>query len=680
MTEDSILQILDASQDQPATRFSDLVEMLETQSKIYGSRKMFCFLEDGENESDSKSFTEIQRSAKALAVELSKSANAGDRVLLLFPAGIDFVAGLFGCFYSGLVAVPAYPPRKNRSFRRFEAIVRNCDPKVILTTRKIYHDIQKNYKDEDILVNANYVVYEDVDPGNAGQWKKPEITPQSLALLQYTSGSTGTPDGVMLTHRNILVNSAFIQKAFGHTDRSVGVNWLPPYHDMGLIGVLIQPIYVGFFNVIMPPSAFLLRPVNWLKAIGKYKATTAGGPNFALEHCVDRIKPEDKDTVDLTSVRPLFCGAEPVRKNTLERFTDFFKDHGMTADKIYPCYGLAESVLIVTGGDLMAKPVYCFVDEEGLKKGKVVIVEPSSPGARSQVGCGFPMAGTKVVISNSAGDICKRGQIGEICVSGPSVAAGYWGDPIATNEVFGAFLNGSDGPYLRTGDLGFIEDGHLFITGRIKDLVIIRGQNFYPHDLEATVEASHEVVAPASAMAFMVDEQDNEKLALVAEVKRSALKEPNMDHVIEAIRHAITEVHGLQPGLIVLTRPGSVPKTSSGKNQRFECRKMLIEGTLDEITRWEAKASDTLVPLLMISEESIQQWIKLWMAKELNIDPLIIDIDKPVTAYGLDSMKAVLLANDAGEAFNIEWPLEIFLEITTIRKITETGMNILKDK
>jgi acyl-CoA synthetase (AMP-forming)/AMP-acid ligase II len=269
----------------------------------------------------------MNRMVKAVAATLGSRYHKGDRALMLFPSGIEFIVSLFGCFYSGIIGVPAYPPRKNRLFERFESIVNDCKPALILTTRKIREDILKNFSEEACLLGMEFIVYEEREPEMASQYKEAVIDPEDLALLQYTSGSTGTPNGVMVSHANMVSNSEFIKQAFGHDENSFGVNWLPGFHDMGLIGALLQPPYLGATNAIIPPNAFLLKPMNWLRAISEYRATTAGGPNFALDFCVDRMKPEELEGVDLSTVRPFYCGAEPIHPESFTKFTQAFSGY-----------------------------------------------------------------------------------------------------------------------------------------------------------------------------------------------------------------------------------------------------------------------------------------------------------------------------------------------------------------
>jgi acyl-CoA synthetase (AMP-forming)/AMP-acid ligase II/acyl carrier protein len=684
--QDGKHQILNSTQGELLTGKESLVEIFEKNCALTPDKVVYYFLEDGLEETSRVTYGEMNRSVKSVASALQSRCRQGDRTLLLFPAGIEFIVSLFGCFYAGIIGVPAYPPRKNRLFQRFEAIVNDCAPSLILTTAKIREDILKNFSSESCLRGLNILVYEEIGSGTESLWANPHLGPDDLALLQYTSGSTGTPNGVMISQGNLVQNSVFIRRAFGHTEQLQGVNWLPGFHDMGLIGALIQPAFVGGSNAIIPPNSFLLRPMNWLKAISKYRATTAGGPNFALDFCVDRMKPEELEGLDLSSVRPFFCGAEPVRKETLERFAAAFKPFGFHENQFYPCYGLAESVLIVTGGDLDEEPVYCTVDGREMGNGNVVIVPEDHPEAKTFVSCGYPWQNTTVaIVDPSSYTVNPSSLVGEIWVSGPSVAQGYWNKPEETERTFRAYLaDTGEGPFLRTGDLGFIHEGHLYITGRIKDLIIIRGMNHYPHDIEQTAATTHEALQPGTIAAFSVDEAGEERLVLVCEIRRTHLRDLDAEHVFDALRREVAETHQLQVHAIALIRTGTLPKTSSGKIQRLTAKKEYQEHELELLASWKAEIQPLAVgrwPLAVgrsrPTANQIQNWLINWMERELKIPGSRIDITKPVAAYGLDSMKAVILARDAEDYFGVEWPLELFLEETTVQNLARQGKDLL---
>ena len=410
----------------------------------------------------------------------------------------------------------------------------------------------------------------------------------TLAFLQYTSGSTGVPKGVVLTHANLMHNSASIAYAFEHTRSGSGVFWLPSYHDMGLIGGILQPLYIGQANVLLSPMSFLQKPFRWLQAISRYRCTISGGPNFAYDLCVSKISPEQRATLDLSNWRLAFNGAEPVRAETIDRFTEYFEPCGFRREAFYPCYGMAEATLIITGGFKSAPPVCRSFDGEALEKNQVLDALGDEAGARELVGCGANLLDQQLVIADphtltrAAAD-----QVGEVWISGPSVAQGYWNRPEETAHTFQAYLqDGGDGPFLRTGDLGFLQDGELFICGRLKDLIIIRGRNYYPHDIERSVGASHSRLRAGQGAAFSVEVDSRERLAVVYEVERRQQRE--LEPVIEAIRREVATEFELPVEAIVLIKAGSIPKTSSGKIQRYACRQGFLEGSLETIAQWRS--------------------------------------------------------------------------------------------
>jgi acyl-CoA synthetase (AMP-forming)/AMP-acid ligase II len=426
--------------------------------------------------------------------------------MLLYPPGLDFIATFFGCQYAAVVAVPAYPPRMNRAPTGIQAIAADAGATVALTSDAVLERIGPLIDRTADLNALRWLSTDGPERGYEREWRRPEITGDTLAFLQYTSGSTGTPKGVMLSHSNLLHNSALIAYAFEHTRSSSGVFWLPSYHDMGLIGGILQPLYVGRPNVLMPPMAFIQKPFRWLQAISRYRGTTSGGPDFAFDLCVRKITPSERATLDLSSWTVAFSGAEPVRAETLDRFAGTFAPCGFRPEAFYPCYGLAEATLLVSGGYKTAPPIVCWFDGKSLEADRVVPIAAGADGARALVGCGQSMPDQQTVIADpNRLTRMPAGRVGEVWVSGPSVAQGYWQRSDETEQTFRAYLQDTgEGPFLRTGDLGFTHDGELFVTGRLKDLVIVRGRNHYPQDIEATVARSYAGLRAGWAAAFTV--------------------------------------------------------------------------------------------------------------------------------------------------------------------------------
>ena len=576
-----------------------IVDLLRQRAAYRPHDRAFTFLVDGEQEELNITYAELDRKARTLGAWLQASGMSGKRVLLLFPSGLDFIAAFMGCLYGGAIAVPAYPPRKNRSVERIEAIAADADASVALTTRDVLDRFDALRAGAPSLARILWKVDAELEPDWAERWERPEIDGETLAFLQYTSGSTGTPKGVMLSHSNLLHNSLRIMQAFEITRSQSGVFWLPSFHDMGLIGGILVPLYGGKFNVLMSPVAFLQKPLRWLQAISKYRATISGGPNFAYELCVRKISPEQRRELDLSSWSLAFNGAEPVRPETIDAFSEAFAPCGFRREAFFPCYGLAESTLMVTGGMKFEPPVIRAFDATSLETGAAQVRGGFAPGTRRLVGSGRELDGQDVrIVDPHTNEALPPGMIGEIWVSGPSVAQGYWNRADETLATFGAMLARPDvgstsqalkawqpnpGPYLRTGDLGFFDNGELFVTGRLKDLIIIRGRNHYPQDIELSVEKASALVRPGSVAAFSVDVEGRERVVVVAELERGKRESDELGDGFESIRRQLAIEHELALEGIVLVRPNSIPKTSSGKIQRHACKRMFLDGTLEVV-------------------------------------------------------------------------------------------------
>ncbi len=574
----------------PGTFFgpSTLVEMVRHRARTQPKDIAFSYLVDGELEQVDVTYEELDRQARAIGAWLMSRGLAGERALLLYPAGLEFIAGFLGCLYAGVVAVPVYPPRRNRSMTRIQAIADDAEAKVALTTDIVLSRVEGLIDETPHLKQLAWFDTCHVPAGMEQQWQLPDIHGETLAFLQYTSGSTGTPKGVILNHASLVHNSALIAHAFEHTRTSLGVFWLPSYHDMGLIGGILQPIYVGRTCVLMSPMTFLQKPFRWLSAITRFHATTSGGPNFAYEHCIQKITPEQIKQLDLSNWKLAFNGAEPVRAETLRRFAEKFAPCGFRAEAFYPCFGLAEATLIVSGGYAAQPPVIASFDSVAITQGRAKQVASGSPTARDLVGCGQTLPDQKIVIANpETMTSCPPGEIGEIWASGPSMAQGYWKRPDVTETTFHAhLLDTGEGPFLRTGDLGFMLDGELFVTGRLKDLIILRGVNYYPQDIELTVQRCHPRMRVDCGAAFALEKDGREQLVLVAEVERH--KQGQFGEVLQAIRRAVAGEHDLNVDAIVLVRAGTIPRTSSGKIQRHACRNGYLAGMLDVVGQWKS--------------------------------------------------------------------------------------------
>lgn len=565
--------------------FANLIDLLRYRGRYQAYDTAFTFLPKGETEEISITYQELDASSRAIAATLQSMDTKGERALLLYQPGLEFITAFFGCLYAGVIAVPVYPPRRNYHGNRLQAIASDAQATIALTTTSVFKNFETILKQEQELKVLRTITTDKIDTGKVEDWQPLAIDSNDLAFLQYTSGSTGTPKGVMVTHGNIIHNQQIIQTAFGHSNKSIGVNWLPLFHDMGLIGYVLQSIYVGSPTILMPPVAFLQKPIRWLKAISKYRATTSGGPNFAYDLCVKKIQPEELIDLDLSCWDLAFNGAEPVRAETLEQFGEKFADCGFSYSAFYPCYGMAETTLLTTGGEKYNSPVIYKAKAKDLEQGLVIESEISDSQSRVFVGVGHPYNNTQCIIVNPESlEVCEKEQVGEIWVSSESVASGYWNSLQATQETFQADLKDTDKrPFLRTGDLGFLSNGELFITGRLKDVIIIRGRNYYPQDIELSVEKSHQGLRANSGSAFSVEVEGEEKLVVVQEVERTYLRQLNTEEVVSAINQAVALEHELAIDTIVLLKPGSIPKTSSGKIQRSVCKEKFIDGSLENI-------------------------------------------------------------------------------------------------
>ncbi len=559
------------------------VELLRSRAVEQAKNKAYIFLSDGESEEIPITYGELDRQARAIAATLQQWEGKGERALLLFPPGLEFISAFFGSLYAGGVAVPVYPPdpfRLKRSLPRLQTIIQDARAKFVVTTQQILSLGESLLDEVPELKEMQWIATDTLKRGAEENWREPSINRDTLAFLQYTSGSTGTPKGVMISHGNLINNAQYIHHVEGTPPHRTGVFWLPLYHDMGLIGGVLQPLYYGDPSILLSPLDFLQRPMRWLQAISRYRATHSAAPNFAYDLCVRKITPDERSKLDLSSWCIAYNGAEPIRKETLDRFCVAFEPCGFRRNAFYPVYGLAEATLLVSSGLQEDTPVCCSVQGDALKSKRIKVSSPDAPGARSLVSSGRPHLDTKfVIVDPNSQTRCAPDEIGEIWVSGKNVARGYWNRPQETKEIFQAFLQDpAEGPFLRTGDLGFIKEGELYITGRLKEMIIIRGQNYYPQDIEHTVEKSHPALRPGCGAVFSIERDGEERLVLVHEVDNR--RKFDIHEVVAAIQQSAIDNYEIRIHHVVLIEPKSLPKTSSGKIQRHECRNEFLAGTL----------------------------------------------------------------------------------------------------
>lgn len=561
-----------------------LVDVLRFRSTHQSTRTAFSFLSDGEMEGASCTYGELDERARAVAEYLQGITKPNEPVLLLFPQGLEFLAAFFGCLYAGRIAVPSGLPKSHRLNDRIESIARDAGANVALTTAMF----AKTVGNSQAILRLHPM--DSIGPKPSADWVPPAIGSASLAFLQYTSGSTSVPKGVMVTHGNVLYNSSYIHQDFDYQPSSVAVTWLPHFHDMGLIEGLLQPILHGFPGYLMPAVFFLQQPVKWLSAISKYRATHSGAPNFAYELCTRKITQDEAARLDLSAWRVAYNGAEPVRVDTMRKFSRLFCGSGFKSDAFYPAYGLAEATLKVSGGFTSSTAGALTVQANALLQHRIQEAGDDEPNRQTFISCGKPSLSTEVkIVRPDTREECGESEVGEIWVSGPGITQGYWNRPDETKCTFRAPAGGEDGrKYLRTGDLGFLKSGELYVTGRLKDLIIVNGRNHYPDDIERTVEASSPAVQPGCTAAFGIEMSGEEGVVVAAELRRAHLggwkdqnySDAHFEQAFWTIQEAVTERHDLRIVGLIFLRPGTLPKTSSGKIQRSLCRQRFLAGTL----------------------------------------------------------------------------------------------------
>ena len=573
---------------------STIIDVLLDRSTNRPHQTAYTFLADGEHESGSITYRELDLQARAIAVRLLTKVKPGDRALLVYPytAGLEFIASFLGCLYAGVIAVTDYPRQHIKSLSQYQDRIVDSQAGIILTTREFADRVKGQLVSHPgmalKLKALPWIASDEVDLKLSQQWQMPKISSDTLAFLQYTSGSTGQPKGVMVTHGNVLHNSEVIYQSFGHHPQSKILMWLPMFHDMGLIGGVMQPLYAGLPAVLMSPIALAQKPFLWLQALSKYQITTSGGPNFAYDLLCQKITAEQRLSLDLSHWEVAFTGAEPVRAKTLEQFAELYAPCGFKPEAFYPCYGMAEATLFITGIDASQSPTVVHLDKTALTQDKVVAIAPEHPNAKAVVSCGHTWLGDEIIIVNPDKLQCASDEVGEIWAAGAGIGKGYWQKEAQTEATFQATLaNNPDKTYLRTGDLGFIQNGELYITGRIKDMMILWGRNHYPQHIEETVESCHPALRPNHGAAFSIEINGEEQLVVAHEINRTDLRKLNAEEVIGAIRLAVGEQNLANVFAVALLKTGSIPKTSSGKIQRRASQSMFLDGSLNIVAQWQ---------------------------------------------------------------------------------------------
>lgn len=654
-----------------------LVDIARFRALVTPDLLAYTFLTDGETAEANLSFQQLDIRARSIAARLQERGGEGQRVLLVFDPGLDYVAAILGCFYAGAIAVPVYPPdpfRLARTLPRLRAVVNNAEAGLLLSTREVLGEPGSGLWE---ICGDGTLPLETIPLEQAGDWRPLSSDPRRVALLQYTSGSTGDARGVTLTHANLMHN---FQALYGliHVPGAVGVHWLPPYHDMGLIGGILLPFYAGRRTVLMSPLSFMQKPLRWLEAIHRYRGTTTGGPNFAYELCVRKIKPEECEGLDLSCWQVAVNGAEPVRPDTLSRFAEKFAPFGFRAEAHMPAYGMAETTLIISAAPIAKKPTVRSFHAQALEANVVQPVRADHPQARRIVSCGVLAQDTEVrIVDPETLRALKPGHVGEIWLRSPSIGQGYWNRPEETERVFRAALpdhalpDDTGGEYLRTGDLGFLDEDELYVVGRLKELIILGGRNFYPHDIERAVQEVHPALKQDGGAAFSVEVNDEEQLVLVLEVVRP--RRYDLDEVLTAVRRALAEQFDLAAHAVLLIPSGSLPKTSSGKTRRRQCRDDFLAGRLNVLRAWQANPSEgragggptAFDPPNTRTERRLAE---LWRAL-LGLE----QVDRRADFFGLgaQSLRVAQLLTRISAEFGVEVPMRRLFDQPTLAGMAE---------
>lgn len=672
--------------------YSNLIELLEHQVRANGDKTCFTLLANGSDVAETISYAELSTRARAMAVELRELSDPGDRAMLLMPNGIDYIVGFFGCIYAGLIAVTAYAPQqRRRDWGRLSSILKDSEASLALCSAEHQEQVKAWLAECD--QNCQQFVVGEERIASAEHWVMPSIQAESVAYLQYSSGSTGSPKGVMLGHGNLIHNTALIVQEFSMTEQTNIVTWLPMYHDMGFVGGVLAPMCAGTSVYLLLPPVVLQAPFLWLKAISDYKAAVSGGPNFIYEHCVARVSEEQKQVLDLSHWRFAANGAEPIHTATLEKFNQAFADCGLSKNTLKPCYGMAETCLFVTttASDEPCRSVQ--LDKAELQKGKLVSASanlsndetlldklvdvPSSGRLNDQMSVCIVDPETKQVLADD--------RVGEIWIRGGSVAQGYWNKPEVNAEVFNnevllysqtskETVERNTG-YLRSGDLGFILDGWLYVSGRAKEVVIVNGRNLYPQDIEASVQAVDEDLAPHGGAVFQTT--DNQ-VVLVQEVTRQGLRRKNYEDIILSIRQAVAEEYEISLSAVVLIKPVSLAKTTSGKIQRLKNRDLYEQAALNAVAQWQKdvdaenthkeKVSDE-PELKSGDEESISRWMCYWIAQRLQVAVDDVNPEQKLAGTGLDSVDSMTLTHELSQRLNLELSAELIWQYPTTKAL-----------
>ncbi|MFY9226982.1 MAG: AMP-binding protein [Blastocatellia bacterium] len=666
--------------DEP--NINTIINILNQRAENTPEKVIYTYLVDGENQQQTLTCGELREKTKAISVYIQRYVKAGERALMFYPPGLEFIPAFFACLASKIIAVPLPPPNLSnpeRALSRLQTIIVNANPSLALMPSSMLAKMKDIAIEIPMVKNILMLSTDDIDLTLANEYKPLEIEQKELAYLQYTSGSTSEPKGVMISHDNILHNCKMIKTLHIFKDNSVSLTWMPNFHDFGLVDGIISNLYSEIPVVFLSPLAFLQKPVRWLKAVPKFKVTHTGAPNFAYELCLRKITEDQLEGLDLSTLKDVNNAAEPVRKETVENFIQKFSPYGFQRNAMHPAYGLAESTLVITSAyeNDEREPLYVYLDRSALEKHEVVYVDSTHPNHTVITGCGKSTEDVNLLIVNPETlEVCLENRVGEIWVSSQSVALGYWNNLAETEKNFKAYLaNNKEVAYLRTGDLGFLKEGELFVTGRLKDMLIIRGQNYYPQDLERILEKSHPALRLGCSAVFFIQSNGEELICVVVEIESDhlsslfhtqsslsvdlstqfSINKEVTESIFSAIRQAVSKEFELQVYGISLIKPGTILKTSSGKIRRQACKEAFINNKLSEIDRSLLEFTtldidenisikrDSIAVLPDIEKEKL---LKMYILQQVNrIMKISVNNlqQQPLSALGLDSVMAVEL-------------------------------------
>lgn len=680
-------------------QFKNLVDMAQQQAHLRNQSSFATFIKDNGQQDDGATYASLDQHARLIAAQLVEQGLQGRNLMLLFTPGIDYIRAFFGCLYAGCVPVPAYPPVGARDLSRLQKVAQDCSAGAILTNQALAPVIESwitslGYGESMPCIAIDELLLGAVDGG----FTPYQAEPDEIAFLQYTSGSTGHPKGVEVTHGNLLANFQQIIRGFVHGNERLSaeknlrlVIWLPPFHDMGLIGGVLSPIFAGAHVSLMSPLTFLKRPLLWLKTLSEQKAHISGGPNFGYQYCVRKISEEQAETLDLSHWQVAFNGAEPIQTSALDAFAERFKVSGFDAKAYQPCYGLAEASLFVAGSPSGrgAKVLSAQLDE--LERGRFVAApSPVHPKSTQLVSSGVIAEGAEVKIVNPrSGQVCADGEVGEIWINSPSVARGYWNKPQFSGSVFQAKIAGdpSGKGYLRSGDLGFMRDNELYVTGRIKEVIILAGRNHYPQDIERTLQDANPTFREGGGAAFAVTLDGKEELVILQEVGRAAGDQADYRMLAAEGARAISSRHGITPAALVLLSGSAIPKTSSGKIQRADAKRLYLEGNLVPVYLWQPGSTAVAKSAPKRVNAEIQDWhgelyaeLQQWVADKLDVEPHHIDLDVTFSELGVDSVEAVELVDRLQDRIGRVIPAIELLRYPTVKALISHFAEELEQK